>query len=195
MTDHSINGQQHLRRGRAGTIFNPTSITKILKRMAEAHSELLSFDQDTGVVDLNHIASVMDILKRIGAVISIWYEEGARRLSMDDWVIEQLVGFRNILETILKVATTDDAAGSSRSTCLEQLHRSNELLVECKIELKNLETCLRRNIEHESNNNKQSPSSLFDEIIVQKILDIVERLKVALNDAGHVDQRYDIESY
>ena len=61
MTDYSIlNGQQHLRHGRAGTIFNPTSIPKILKRMADAHSELRSFDQDTGVVDLNHIASVND---------------------------------------------------------------------------------------------------------------------------------------
>jgi hypothetical protein len=89
---------------------------------------------------------------------------------------------------------TDDAAGTSRSTW-KQLSRSNGPLVECKIELKNLETFLTRNIEHGSNNGKQTPSSLFDEINVQKTLDIVERLKVALNDADHMDQRYDIEFY
>ena len=85
---------------------------------------------------------------------------------------------------------TNDAAATSRSTCLKQSSRSNGPLVECKIELKNLETLLTRNIEHGSNNGKQTPSSLFDEINVQKTLDIVERLKVALNDADHMDQRY-----
>jgi hypothetical protein len=90
---------------------------------------------------------------------------------------------------------TDDAAGPSQSTWLKQLSKLNGPLVECKIELNNLETFLRRNIEHGLNNGKQTPLSLFDEINVQKTLDIVERLKVALNDADHMDQRYDIEFY
>jgi hypothetical protein len=93
------------------------------------------------IIDQKVSASLIAVLQITASVINVCYvyQSGVRNAPRDlNRITDQLVGLRSVLESLLKLAQSEDGTGSPRLLTLKLLNGPDGPLPKCEAELKHL---------------------------------------------------------